>query len=128
MNPLTRRSFLAAAGALLASPTLGAPAASGETDVAIVLIHHMSRGGTFRGSTAIRAACDQEFAFRRPEETELNSTEVSGTLTVEGRFGPRQRLGIRLGEDLRWQLSVQALSGSPSSRSQVLEHLTAAPG
>jgi monoamine oxidase len=36
MTSLTRRSFLSAAGAVLASPALGAPAASGETEVAIV--------------------------------------------------------------------------------------------
>ena len=36
MKPLSRRSFLAASGALLASPALGAPAASGETEVVIV--------------------------------------------------------------------------------------------
>ena len=36
MKPLNRRSFLAATGAMLASPALGAPAASGETEVIIV--------------------------------------------------------------------------------------------
>ncbi len=99
-----------------------------ETDVSILLTHHMSRAGNFRGSTAIRASCDQEFAFRRPEESEVRSTELSGTLTIEGRFGPRQRLGIRLDEDLRWQLSVQAISASSSSRVRVLEHLESTNG
>jgi monoamine oxidase len=36
MNSLSRRAFLTSAGAMLASPALGAPAASGETDVVIV--------------------------------------------------------------------------------------------
>ena len=36
MTPLSRRSFLAGTGAVLASPALGAPAASGETEVIIV--------------------------------------------------------------------------------------------
>jgi monoamine oxidase len=36
MTSLTRRSFLAGSGAVLAGPALGAPAASGETDVVIV--------------------------------------------------------------------------------------------
>lgn len=94
-----------------------------ETDTAVVLIHHMSRAGSFRGSTVIRASCDQEWAFRRPEETDGGSTELTGTLTIEGRFGPRQVLGIRLGDDLRWQLSVQALATSPSARGQVLAFL-----
>ncbi|MDP9358859.1 MAG: AAA family ATPase [Chloroflexota bacterium] len=94
-----------------------------ETDTAIVLIHHQGRGGTFRGSTAIRAACDQEWAFRRPVDEPPGSTELQGTLTIEGRFSPRQSLGIRFAEGGRWQLAVQALDSSPSARGQVLAHL-----
>ena len=68
-----------------------------ETDTAIVLTHHMGKSGNFRGSTAIRAAVDQEWAFTRPHDPESTATDLAGTLAVEGRFGPRQQLGIRLG-------------------------------
>jgi hypothetical protein len=95
------------------------------TDVSVMLTHHMSRAGNFRGSTAIRAAADQEWAFRRPDEPDFGSPELAGTLSIEGGFGPRQPLGIRLGEELRWHLSLQALGSAASSRTQVLDYLAA---
>jgi hypothetical protein len=77
-----------------------------QTDTAIVLVHHMSRSGQSRGSTAIKAAADQEWAFRRAAaEDGYPEDDVRGTLRVEGRFGPPVSLHIQLGERLRWQLS-----------------------
>jgi hypothetical protein len=96
-----------------------------QTDTAIVLIHHMSRNGSFRGSTAIRAACDQEWAFRRPEDQAPDNTELRGTMVIEGRYGPRQTLGLRLDENLRWQLTVQAMESSPSARQRIIDYLRA---
>jgi hypothetical protein len=98
-----------------------------ETDTAIVLVHHMSRAGNFRGSTAIRAAVDQEWAFRRPEDADGGDGEgLAGVLSVEGRFGPRQRLGIRLTEDLHWLSSLPAAAPPTSARTQVLTQLMVA--
>jgi hypothetical protein len=94
-----------------------------NTNTAIVLVHHMSRGGTFRGSTAILGSCDQEWAFHRSDELDSTSSELAGTLTVKGRYGQRERVGIRLGDELRWQLSLQALGSPPSARTQVLDFL-----
>lgn len=58
MKQLTRRSFLAASGALIAAPALGAPAASGEVDVVIV-------GAGAAGIAAARriAAAGRRFAL-----------------------------------------------------------------
>lgn len=94
-----------------------------DTNVAIILTHHMSRSGTFRGSTAIRASCDLEWAFRRPEEFEASGGSPAGTVAIEGRFGPRQRLGIRLGDALRWHLALQVLPSKPTARAAVVAHL-----
>jgi monoamine oxidase len=58
MNQLTRRSFLAGSGALIAAPALGAPATSGEVDVVIV-------GAGAAGIAAARriAAAGRRFAL-----------------------------------------------------------------
>ena len=42
------------------------------SDTAIILVHHMSRSGHFRGSTAIRDAVDREWAFRQSDESDSN--------------------------------------------------------
>jgi hypothetical protein len=77
-----------------------------QTNTAIVLIHHMSRQGHARGSTAIKAAVDQEMAFHRigPDDGNLED-QVRGTIRVEGRFGPPVAINVRLGDALRWELS-----------------------
>jgi hypothetical protein len=76
-----------------------------QTNTAIVLNHHMSRSGHSRGSTAIKAAADQEWAFQRTttEDGSLEET-VRGTIRVEGRFGPPLSVHVELIETLRWQV------------------------
>jgi hypothetical protein len=77
-----------------------------QTHTAIVLVHHQARSGHARGSTAIKAAADQEWAFSRAGgDEDMPQPEVRGTMRIEGRFGPPITLHIQLGELLRWSLS-----------------------
>jgi hypothetical protein len=94
-----------------------------DTDTSIVLVHHMNKNGTFRGSTAIRAACDSEWAFARSDFGDLDTTEVRGVLRVQGRQGPRQSLGIQLGEQFHWQCSLESMGPPPTARMRILETL-----
>lgn len=93
-----------------------------ETNTALILNHHMNKGGTSRGSTAIRAAFDQEWAFRRSEDRQDAPDEtIRGILTVEGRFGPRQSIAIRLSDHLHWELQTVILAGGEAgSRERIL--------
>jgi hypothetical protein len=76
-----------------------------QTNTAIVLNHHMSRSGHSRGSTAIKAAADQEWAFQRTTTADGSLEEtVGGTIRVEGRFGPPLSMPVELSETLRWQV------------------------
>jgi hypothetical protein len=94
-----------------------------ELNVAVMLTHHMSKSGSSRGSTAILAACDQGWEFHLHEVSEADGSDLSGSLGVKGRYGPRQRLGIRLGDGLRWEASLQALPPSSSTLTQVTDYL-----
>jgi hypothetical protein len=91
-----------------------------EMDVAIVLTHHMSKSGSSRGSTAILAACDQGWEFQLSEDSVGTEVELAGRLSVKGRYGPRQHLGIRMGEKLRWSCSLHMLPQRPSTLSQIM--------
>ncbi len=81
-----------------------------ETNTAIVLNHHMNKGGGTRGSTAIRAGVDQEWSFERTDDgKDQEAAGATGTITVVGRFGPRQVIGIKLGAGLRWEPAIPML-------------------
>ncbi len=100
-----------------------------ETNTALILNHHMNKGGTSRGSTAIRAAFDQEWAFRRPEDRQDAPDEaLRGLLTVEGRFGPRQSIGIQLGDGLHWQTQTAVLVGGEAGNQERILTLLRAKG
>jgi hypothetical protein len=73
-----------------------------STNTAVVFCHHMSRLGNARGSTAIKASVDQEWAFRRTDDDEKGDVPVEGVIRIEGRFGPKQMIGVRLGNHVRW--------------------------
>lgn len=77
-------------------------------DFALTVTHHQNKGGTFRGSTAIRAAFDVELAMT-PDDDAAGG-EMAAWLDVVGRFGPRQRLRIRLGEGLRWMPTTPSVA------------------
>ena len=76
-----------------------------ETNAAFVFNHHQNKLGGYRGSTAIRAACDQEWAFHREENAGDGADAVRGTIRVEGRHGPPFTLHVRLGVGGRWALT-----------------------
>ncbi|MGI8475505.1 MAG: AAA family ATPase [Thermomicrobiales bacterium] len=82
-------------------------------NVALVLTHHMSKGGTSRGSTAIRPACDVAIEMATDE---LGSGDgLTATLRVMGRYGPRQQFSIRLGEGLRWAPAVPSVTAGEAT-------------
>jgi len=93
-------------------------------NVALVVNHHQNKGGGSRGSTAIRASFDQTLSFHRPDEK--GDGGPSGTLFVEGRFGPRVNLPIRLGEGLHWEEAAPIpIVAEPDTRQRVLAWLNA---
>jgi hypothetical protein len=91
------------------------------TDTALVVNHHMSVGGRARGSTAIRAAVDQEWALRA-REAQGDSTDATagGLLRVQGRFGGTQTIGVVLGEGRRWAVTDFGPTPDPSVKGRVL--------
>jgi hypothetical protein len=58
-----------------------------QTGTTIVVNHHQNRGGSFRGSTAIRAAFDLEWAFTRSADDDEADGLPRGMLKIEGRHG-----------------------------------------
>ncbi len=96
-----------------------------ETNCAIVLLHHMSKAGSALGSTAIAAGVDQLWTFQRTDtehDQEAGAAPV-GKLTIEGRFGPRQVLGIRLGDRLRWKVDHTSNVADQTMRGRILAAL-----
>jgi hypothetical protein len=71
-----------------------------ELNITLLVSHHMNKANGFRGSTAIRAAFDVEWAFIRTDREGAEMPE--GSLTVDGRFGPKQTIHIALGDGMRW--------------------------
>jgi len=97
-----------------------------DTNCAIILLHHQNKSGGSRGSTAIAAGVDQLWAFDRTDADNDAGPPV-GKLTVEGRFGPRQVLGIRLGDGLRWIVDNAVMVADQTMRAQILGLLAQSP-
>jgi len=96
-----------------------------QTGTTVVVNHHQNKGGGFRGSTAIRAAFDLEWAFTRTDDDDEGEQTPRGTLKVEGRHGPRAVLKVRLGPDLHWELHEAVVTPrDPGAREHILAHLT----
>jgi hypothetical protein len=94
-----------------------------QAGTTVLVNHHQNRGGTFRGSTAIRAAFDLEWAFSRTDGAD-EAGDPEGTLKVEGRHGPRTILKVRLGPGLRWELDESVVvSRDQGARERILAHL-----
>jgi hypothetical protein len=90
---------------------------------ALVVTHHHNRGGSFRGSTAIRAAFDYEMAFARQEDS-THADDVRGALKIEGRYGPRETIAVRLGAGLRWEPTTATVHiGEAGLRERILASL-----
>jgi hypothetical protein len=98
-----------------------------QTNTAVVVNHHQNRAGTFRGSTAIRAAFDLEWAFSRTVgDAEREEEPLRGTMKVEGRHGPRKIINVRLGQGLRWELDQPVIMEQErGTRERLLAHLAA---
>ncbi len=80
-----------------------------QTGAAIVLVHHRNKHASdpaqaTRGSSAITGGVDVVVTLERTDEDDEGSLTPNQVLTLrtEGRYGPRQRLGARLGTDIRW--------------------------
>jgi len=93
------------------------------TGTTVLVNHHQNRSGTFRGSTAIRAAFDLEWAFARTDGDDEEG-DPTGTLRVEGRHGPRSILKVRLGQGLRWEIDEAVVAPrDPAARERILAYL-----
>jgi hypothetical protein len=73
----------------------------------ILVVHHSNKSGGFRGSTALRDACDEVWSLRKPSDKELDRVGPSSRLiTVEksraGRGG--SKLLLKMLEDLTFEL------------------------
>jgi KaiC/GvpD/RAD55 family RecA-like ATPase len=90
-----------------------------DANCAIILLHHQNKTGGSRESTAIAAGVDQLWSFQRTDADHDAGPPV-GRLTVEGRFGPRQVLGIRLGEGLRWEVDHAITLADQTMRGRIL--------
>jgi hypothetical protein len=96
-----------------------------QTNTVVMLTHHQNKAGSFRGSTAIRAAFDLEWSFARTDgDTESVDETVRARMQVEGRHGPRTTVHMRLGEGLRWH-PEQPVAPTPKvgTRDKILNHL-----
>jgi hypothetical protein len=94
-----------------------------QAGTTVLVNHHQNRSGTFRGSTAIRAAFDLEWAFTRTDGDDEEG-DPKGLLKVEGRHGPRTILKMRLGSGLRWELDEPIVAQRDSgARARMLAHL-----
>lgn len=98
-----------------------------KTGTAIVLNHHQNKQNGYRGSTAILAACDQEWALQRTDGDD--TTIPTGMLTVKGRFGPKIVIHVKFGERGRWELTTPPVfTGEPGLRGRILAFLKASSG
>jgi hypothetical protein len=99
-----------------------------QTNTTVIVNHHQNRRGEFRGSTAIRAAFDLEWAFGRTDgEAEVEEGSLRGTLRIEGRHGPRSVITVHLGQGLRWEVDQPTtLLREPGTRERILAHLVGA--
>ena len=78
-----------------------------ESNCAIVTVHHRNKHGTdsamaARGSSAIVGSVDQTITLDVADVSGAEDRPAPLGVLVEGRYGPRQRLTIQLGEGLRW--------------------------
>jgi len=89
-----------------------------DLNTTIVFNHHQNRGGSFRGSTAIKAAVDFEWSFERTD-TETDDGQPTGRLKMDGRWTP-QTVRITLGDGLRWQIAADL---PPSLDAGVRDHI-----
>lgn len=72
-------------------------------NIATILVHHASRGGEARGSTAIKGAVDQEFLLvPKGAAVERGTVAPEGVLRIDGRYAPKEYVPIKMGPNVRW--------------------------
>ena len=98
-----------------------------QRNTSVVVNHHQNRGGSFRGSTAIRAAFDLEWEFTRTDlDGDREDEPPRGRLRIEGRHGPKRTIHMRLGAGLRWEVAqLVTKPQEPGTRQRILEYLVA---
>jgi hypothetical protein len=92
-----------------AEPIYWYSAENGESFPAttIVFIHHASKTGDFRGTTALQDAVDESWGIRRPEKAELERVGASARLITIGKSregNEGKQLILRQKEDLTFSL------------------------
>jgi hypothetical protein len=100
----------------------------------ILVVHHSNKTGGFRGTTALRDACDEVWSLRKPSDKEMERVGFSSRLvTVDksraGRGG--SKLLLKMLEDLTFELrdyvEITTESASPASIvDRVLQRLRSA--
>ena len=103
-----------------------------DTETHIAMIHHRNKHATdaslaSRGSSAIAGGVDLVITLELSDESSDASLTPDQTMTlrVEGRYGPRQRLGARLGTGLRWRSVDPRMADDLSVRDRLIRHLEA---
>ena len=106
-----------------------------QTDTAIILIHHRNKHASdpalaTRGSSAIAGGVDVVMTCELSNESEEGELTPDQTLTirVEGRYGPRMKLGARLGTGLRWHPATVRMVDDLNASDKVIRHLEVAGG
>ena len=100
----------------------------------ILVVHHSNKTGGFRGTTALRDACDEVWSLRKPSDKEMERVGFSSRLvTVDksraGRGG--SKLLLKMLEDLTFELKdyveITTESAEPASIiDRVLQRLRSA--
>lgn len=106
-----------------------------QTDTAVVLVHHRNKHASdpalaTRGSSAITGGVDVVMTCELSNESDEDELTPDQTLTirVEGRYGPRMKLGARLRTGLRWEPATPRMADDLNAGDKVLRHLEVAGG
>lgn len=94
----------------------------------IIVIHHNNRNGSFRGTSAIRAAVDETWNMEKlqnKELAELGLTESTRVVTIEKSRDDRegQRMGFALLPDYTYQIEPVPEAGVNGPTRQMLDML-----
>jgi KaiC/GvpD/RAD55 family RecA-like ATPase len=103
-----------------------------ETETTVVLIHHRNKHAqdvshASRGSSAIAGGVDVvitlDVASEGTGDTDELNPDQKLMMLVEGRYGPRQRLGARLGAGLIWHPASPTINVEMNAAERVLRAL-----
>jgi hypothetical protein len=95
-----------------------------QFDVTLIVTHHQSKvAGASRGSTAIRAAFDDEIAFTRTDEQQ--DRNIRGSLKIEGRNVPKEVIYVAFDPEFaRWKtVNEPEIVAEPQLRERILTAL-----